>query len=74
MIDVRVDASNVQCPVPILKAVEALKDMDDGQTIELVTTDDGSPVDVPAWAEDMGYVVEETFESGGATHFVIVKA
>ena len=74
MIAVRVDARNAVCPVPILKAVEALKDVDDGQTIELVTTDDGSLVDVPAWAEDMGYVIEETFENGGTTHFVILKA
>ncbi len=74
MIAVRVDARNVQCPVPILKAVEAFRDIDDGETIELVTTDDGSLVDVPAWATDMGYLIEETFETGGATHFVIVKA
>ena len=74
MIAVRVDARNTVCPVSILKAVEALKDIDDGQTIELVTTDDGSLMDVPAWAEDMGYVIEETFENGGATHFVILKA
>ena len=74
MIDVRVDARNAECPVPILKAVEALKDIDDGQMIELMTTDDGSIVDVPAWASDMGYVIEETFETGGATHFVIIKA
>ncbi len=74
MTDVRVDARNAVCPVPILKAVEALKDIEDGQTIELMTTDDGSLVDVPAWAGDMGYVIEETFETGGATHFVIVKA
>jgi len=74
VIAVRVDARNAVCPVPILKATEVLKDIDDGQTIELVTTDDGSLVDVPAWAEDMGYVIKETFENGGATHFVIVKA
>jgi len=74
VIAVRVDARNAVCPVPILKAVEALKDIAEGETIELVTTDDGSLVDVPPWAEDMGYVIEETFENGGATHFVIVKA
>jgi tRNA 2-thiouridine synthesizing protein A len=71
--DLRVDAREAVCPIPILKASEALARLEPGQTIELIATDDLALVDVPAWAVDMGYVVEETVEADGEARFVIAK-
>ena len=73
MVELCVDARNTDCPVPILRAAAAFQGIGEGQSIELVTTDDLAAVDVPAWVDDMGYVIKETFEDGGTTHFVIVK-
>ncbi len=46
---------------------------DRGQTIELIATDRGSCSDVPAWAEDMGHKLTETFEESDSYHFVLEK-
>jgi TusA-related sulfurtransferase len=72
--DAIVDARNLPCPMPILRVGEVMRDLDPGQTVELVTTDEGAHVDIPAWASDMGHSITETFERDGETHFVIVKA
>ena len=72
--DLLIDVSGTPCPIPILKASEALRDTEEGWSIELVTTDVLASVDVPAWVDDMGYDLKETFEDGdGSIHFVIVK-
>jgi TusA-related sulfurtransferase len=72
--DVNVNARNVPCPVPILRVSRAMRDLETGQTVELVTTDEGAHVDIPAWASDMGHSITEIFERDGELHFVIVKA
>jgi TusA-related sulfurtransferase len=71
--DVSVDARNVPSPVPILKAAEALKQLEVGQSIELLTNGERAARDVPAWAADMGYVITERFQENGTAHFVIAK-
>jgi len=51
--DLLVDARNALCPIPILRAAEALRDAEEGASVELVTTDVLASVDVPAWVGDM---------------------
>lgn len=74
MADASVDARNVPCPVPILRVSRAMRDLSPGQSVELLTTDEGAHIDIPAWASDMGHSITETYERDGETHFVIVKA
>ena len=74
MADVMVDARNLQCPMPVLKIAQAMKDVSPGQSVELIATDRGSLSDIPAWASDMGHSVKEQFEADGEYHFVVEKA
>ncbi|MCB2223242.1 MAG: sulfurtransferase TusA family protein [Actinobacteria bacterium] len=74
MADQRIEVRDARCPIPILRASEALRRAGIGESIELVTTDPMAAVDVPAWVDDMGYDLKETFETDGAQSFVIVKA
>jgi tRNA 2-thiouridine synthesizing protein A len=69
-----VDARNVPCPVPVLRAALAIRDLASGEKIEVMATDQVAHVDIPAWASDMGHIVEDTFEQDGEIHFVIEKA
>lgn len=73
MADVTVDARNLQCPMPVLKISKAMKDLDAGQTAELIATDRGALSDIPAWSSDMGHSLKEQFEEGGEIHFIIEK-
>ena len=49
-----VDARGFQCPQPIMKSMKALKTLDVGQVLEILTTDPGSKSDIPAWIRSTG--------------------
>ena len=75
MADQLIDARDLECPIPILQVSVALRDAEEGGSVELVTTGERAEVDVPAWTGDMGYDLKETVRGDdGCTHFVIVKA
>ena len=50
----RVDCSGLQCPGPILKVFETIKDMQDGQVMEVHASDPGFLRDVGAWCRRTG--------------------
>ena len=50
----RVDCSGMQCPGPILKVFETIKDIQDGQIIEVYASDPGFLRDVAAWCRRTG--------------------
>ena len=73
MADVTVDARGLQCPMPVIKASQAINPLAAGQTIELIASDRGALSDIPAWATDMGHALKEQFEENSEYHFVVEK-
>ena len=53
-IDKELDARGLNCPLPILKAKKALADMQSGQTLRVVATDESSVRDFQAFAKQTG--------------------
>ena len=51
----RLDASGLSCPLPVLKARKALIGMRPGETLEVVTTDPMSVVDMPVFCAQAGH-------------------
>lgn len=51
---VRIDCSGMQCPGPILKVYETMKDMQDGDELEVSASDPGFTKDVAAWCRRTG--------------------
>jgi len=49
MADHTLDAKGLNCPLPILKARKALKDVAAGETLEILSTDPGSVADFQAF-------------------------
>ena len=49
-----IDTRGLNCPLPILKAKKALSDMSSGQTLKVVSTDQGSIRDFQAFARQTG--------------------
>ena len=43
--DVELDARQLACPLPILRAKKALSQMVSGQVVRVVATDKGAPLD-----------------------------
>ena len=54
MADKEIDASVLNCPLPILKAKKALTELQSGQTLKVIATDPGSWRDFEAFARQTG--------------------
>lgn len=52
--DKELDASGLNCPLPILRAKKALSDMQSGQVLKIVATDPGSAKDFQAFCRQTG--------------------
>lgn len=52
--DSTLDCSGLLCPLPVYKAGIALKRLEPGQVLELITTDPGALEDIPAMARQRG--------------------
>lgn len=50
-----VDASGLRCPMPLLKAKQALRDMNPGDLLRVIATDAGSVRDFHAFAQIAGH-------------------
>jgi tRNA 2-thiouridine synthesizing protein A len=74
MADKVVDARGLQCPMPVIKTSQAMKELQSGQTLEVIATDRGALSDIPAWASDMGHALKEQYDEADGFHFVLEKS
>ncbi|MGB5834238.1 MAG: sulfurtransferase TusA family protein [Thiohalocapsa sp.] len=72
--DTELDASGLNCPLPILRAKKTLNGMEAGQVLHVVATDPGSVKDFDAFAKQTGNELMESKEDGGKFHFLIKKS
>lgn len=72
--DQELDASGLNCPLPILRAKKALGTLETGQVLRIVATDPGSVKDFEAFAKQTGNELMESGEEGGKFVFMIKKA
>ena len=74
MADQVLDAKGLNCPLPILKAKKALKSLEGGNTLEVLSTDPGSVADFAAFCRTTGNELVEQNEEGGVWTYLIRKA
>lgn len=67
------DASGLNCPLPILRAKKALNAMDAGQVLRIVSTDPGSVKDFESFAKQTGNELLESTEEDGKFCFLMKK-
>ncbi len=72
--DREIDASGLNCPLPILRARKALMDMTRGQTLRIISTDPGSIKDFEAFSKQTNNALLSSGEEGGKFIFVIKKS
>ncbi len=72
--DQELDASGLNCPLPILRAKKALGALEAGQVLRIIATDPGSVKDFEAFAKQTGNELMESGEEGGKFVFMIKKA
>lgn len=52
--DAILDARGLMCPMPVLKAKKALRDVKEGGILQVLATDPGSVADIKAFCEMTG--------------------
>lgn len=72
--DAELDASGLNCPLPILRAKKTLNGLESGKILHIIATDPGSVKDFEAFAKQTGNELLESKEEGGKFHFLIKKA
>lgn len=72
--DEELDASGLNCPLPILRAKKTLAGMESGKVLRIVATDPGSVKDFEAFAKQTGNELMQSGEEGGKFTFLIKKA
>ncbi|MEK3936191.1 sulfurtransferase TusA family protein [Sporosarcina sp. FSL W7-1349] len=67
------DAKGLACPVPVVRARKAIKELAEGEVLEIHTTDKGSVADLTAWSKSSGHQLLEQSEEAGVFQFWIQK-
>ena len=71
MADVTVDAKGLNCPLPILRAKKALKDVPAGGVLEVLATDPGSAADFEAYCSTTGNTLMQPSNNNGVYRYLI---
>ncbi len=64
--DQTLDARGLLCPMPVLKASQAVKGMSSGQILEVLATDPASKPDLSAWSKTTGNEIIRVSEREGS--------
>jgi tRNA 2-thiouridine synthesizing protein A len=72
--DAELDATGLNCPLPILRAKKAITGLENGQTLKIIATDPGSVKDFEAFCKQTGNTLLSSGEEDGKFVFMIQKA
>ena len=68
------DLKGLKCPLPVLHTQKALKQMKDGDQIQVIATDPMAEIDIPHFCNQHGHLLlETTRQQDGAVSFLIEK-
>ena len=69
-----IDARGMPCPGPLMSLIGAIREGQVGDVIEVLSSDEGSKTDIPAWVQKAQHEMVEVVEEDGFTRFVVRKA
>ncbi|MHA2358262.1 MAG: sulfurtransferase TusA family protein [Candidatus Heimdallarchaeaceae archaeon] len=68
-----VDSRGSFCPGPMMDLIKAIRQLEVGDLVSLLSTDEGSRVDVPAWVEKAQHELVEIIEEDGYDRYIVRK-
>ena len=72
--DQSLDCVGLYCPMPIVKTAEKIKQLRQGEVLEVVADDKVIKLDMPAWCEATGHEFLGVDEAGGEIRVYVKKA
>ncbi|WP_305907405.1 sulfurtransferase TusA family protein [Methylomarinum sp. Ch1-1] len=71
---VEVDASGLNCPLPLLRLKKALMEMGSGEVVKVIATDPAAHLDFGVYTEQVGHqIIEFTKESDRQIFYIRKK-
>ena len=58
------DCSGLLCPMPVIKTMKSIKELQVGQVLKMIATDPGAPPDMEAWARQTGNEMLDSHKEG----------
>ena len=68
-----IDARGMACPGPLMALIGAVREGSLGDVLEVLSSDEGSKSDIPAWVQKARYELIEVALEDGYARFVIRK-
>ena len=67
------DLRGYQCPLPVLKARNALRKLDEGEKIWVQTDDPMAVIDIPHFCQEYAQTLVEQQEGEEGSHWFLIK-
>jgi tRNA 2-thiouridine synthesizing protein A len=68
-----IDARGMACPGPLMALIGAIRTGQVGDVYEVLSSDEGSKTDIPAWVDKAQHELLEVVPEDGFARFVIRK-
>jgi len=68
-----IDARGMPCPGPLMSLIGAIREGEVGDVIEVLSSDEGSRTDIPAWVKKASHELVEIVPEIDHARFVIRK-
>lgn len=68
-----IDARGMACPGPLMELIGAIRHGQVGDVFEVLSSDEGSKTDIPAWIEKARHELVEVIPEDGYARFVVRK-
>lgn len=69
-----IDARGLRCPMPVLRAARALREIPPGACLRVLCDDPAAPAEFAAFCESAGATLLESLECGGGFAILIRRA
>ena len=69
-----IDTRGLFCPVPIMKTSEAMRALDSGGVVEVLSDDPAIEHDMPAWCQSHGHKIRSVTVEGKLFRYQVKKA
>ena len=73
-VDKSIDARGMACPGPLMNLIGAIRQGQVGQVFEVLSSDEGSRTDIPAWVAKAKHELVEVRQDQGFVRFIVRKA
>lgn len=71
--DLEVDASGLNCPLPLLRLKKGLMEVEAGNVIKIIATDPAAHLDIGVYTEQTGHIIVEFVKQDDKQIFYIKK-